>query len=630
MSDARTTAPPHPSPSPSSRRSGRFGRADRVLIAVLVLCTTAGALAAVALPAVLGRTLDRVVTGGEVPWAGLALCAALTAADAGLDALVALLGGTSTAARTARLRTEVLDRLLRAAPRDAGALPPGDLTTRVTANAADAASVPVTAAAAVPGALLPLGAAVALLLIDPWTGLALIAGLPAAVLLLRVLLRRSADAAADYQREQALVATRLTEALDGIATVRAAGTAAREHTRITEPLGRLAAHGRRTWRIQGTATGQAAVLMPLLTVVVLAVAGTRLAAGAITVGDLLAVSRYAVLALGLGALTGTLGALARGRAAAARLDPLLALAPVPHRSLVLPPGGPGTLELRDVGVVRDGRTLLEGITLTVPGGTSAAVVGRSGAGKSLLAAVAGRLTDPDTGTVAVDGVPLDGADPIRLRHDIGYAFARPALLGTTVEDAVALGPDRPGPGAVDTALRDASADGFVALLPAGARTPLAGAPLSGGEYQRLGLARAFVRDARLLVLDDATSSLDTVTEARIQHALARRAGTCTRLLVAHRAATAAAADQVVWLDGGRLRATGRHAELWRDPEYRAVFGTPDPTEPPDSTETPEAPELREPPEPPGPSSAQDAEDTRDDSHSLPAPSRALTAAEEPS
>ncbi|MYS68076.1 ABC transporter ATP-binding protein, partial [Streptomyces sp. SID5473] len=103
-------------------------------------------------------------------------------------------------------------------------------------------------------------------------------------------------------------------------------TAAREHSRITEPLGRLAAHGRRTWRIQGTATGQAAVLMPLLTVVVLAVAGTRLAAGAITVGDLLAVSRYAVLALGLGALTGTLGALARGRAAAARLDPLLALA----------------------------------------------------------------------------------------------------------------------------------------------------------------------------------------------------------------------------------------------------------------------------------------------------------------
>ncbi|MGV9315303.1 ATP-binding cassette domain-containing protein [Streptomyces sp. NPDC003691] len=584
MTDAHTTAPPATVPAAPAASPSAPPRPGRAGLAVLVLCTTAGALAAVALPAALGRTLDLAVTGDGVPWAGLALCAALTAADAGLDALVALLGGTSTAARTARLRTAALGRLLRAAPREAGALPPGDLTTRVTANAADAASVPVTAAAAVPGALLPLGSAAALLVIDPWTGLALLAGLPAAVLLLRVLLRRSADAAADYQREQALVADRLTEALDGIATVRAAGTAAREHARITEPLGRLAVHGRRTWRIQGTATGQAAVLMPLLTVAVLAVAGTRLAAGAITVGELLAVSRYAVLALGLGALTGTLGALARGRAAGARLAPLFALPPVPHRSLTLPPGGPGTLELRGVGVEREGRTLLADITLTVPGGTSTAVVGRSGAGKSLLAAVAGRLADPDTGTVAVDGVPLDGADPERLRHDVAYAFARPALLGTTVEDAVALGPGRPGPDAVGRALRDASADGFTALLPAGARTPLAEAPLSGGEYQRLGLARAFVRDARLLVLDDATSSLDTVTEARIQQALAARAGRCTRLVVAHRAATAAAADQVAWLDGGRLRATGTHTELWQDPEYRAVFTAPEPPPPRSSGE----------------------------------------------
>ncbi|MFE0427350.1 ABC transporter transmembrane domain-containing protein, partial [Streptomyces sp. NPDC058953] len=444
--------------------------AGRAVPVALVLCSVGAALAAVALPAALGRTLDQAIAGKGVPWAGLALCAALTAAEAGLDALVALLGGTSTAVRAARLRTTVVDRLVRAAPDRAGELPPGDLTTRATANAADAASVPVSAAAAVAAALLPIGAAIALLAVDPWTGIALVAGLPAVALLLGALVRRSADAAADYQREQALVATRLTEAVDGIATVRAAGTATREHRRITEPLTRLAAHGRRTWRIQGTATGQAAVLMPLLTVLVLAVAGTRLAAGAITVGELLAVARYAVLAMGLGALTATLGALARGRAAARRLDPLLALAPVPHRSLTLPDGGPGRLELRGIGIHRDGRALLTDVTLTVPGGTSAAVVGRSGAGKSLLAAVAGRLTDPDAGTVALDGVPLDGVDPVRLRHDVACAFARPALLGTTIEDTVALGPDRPAPAEIEAALRDASADGFVALLPDG-RTP---------------------------------------------------------------------------------------------------------------------------------------------------------------
>lgn len=544
-------------------------------LALLVSCATGGALAALALPAVLGDTLDRAVTDGRVPWSALALCAALTAAEAGFDALVALLGGTNTAVRAARLRTALLARLLRTEPRHAEAHPPGDLTTRLTANAAEAATVPVSVATAVSGALVPVGAAVALFLIDPWTGLALLVGFPAFVVLLHLLVRRTSAAAADYQHEQALIATRLTETLDGAATVRAAGTARREHARITEPLGRLAEHGRRTWDVHGRATAGAAVLLPLLTVLVLAVAGLRLSAGALSVGDLLAVSRYAVLAVGLGVLTGALSSIARGRSAARRLDPLLALPAVPHRSLALPLDGPGTLELRGVDVVREGRRLLTDVSFTVPGGTSAAVVGRSGAGKSLVAAVAGRLTDPDAGTVLLDGVPLDGVDPVALRHAVAYAFARPALLGTTIEDAVAVGPSRPTADAVQGALRDASADGYVALLPLGARTPLVDAPLSGGEYQRLGLARAFARGGRLLVLDDATSSLDTVTEDRIQRALSRRAGTCTRLVVAHRVSTAAAADRVVWLADGTVRAVGHHRDLWRDAAYRELFQSTD-------------------------------------------------------
>ena len=107
-------------------------------------------------------------------------------------------------------------------------------------------------------------------------------------------------------------------------------------------------------------------------------------------------------------------------------------------------------------------------------------------------------------------------------------------------------------------------------------TALADAPRSGGESQRLGLARAFAHGGRLLVLDDALSSLDTVTEARITAALAGGATSATRLLVAHRAATAARADAVAWLDGGRVRAVGRHEELWGTAEYRETFtGTAD-------------------------------------------------------
>jgi ATP-binding cassette subfamily B protein len=113
-------------------------------------------------------------------------------------------------------------------------------------------------------------------------------------------------------------------------------------------------------------------------------------------------------------------------------------------------------------------------------------------------------------------------------------------------------------------------DGYVERLPDGYRTRLVDAPMSGGEAQRLGLARALQAE-RLLILDDATSSVDTVTEHRIAHAVAAHTDGRTRLIVTHRAATAAAADLVAWLDGGRLRALGRHRELWADPDYRAVF-----------------------------------------------------------
>ncbi|MEU2575522.1 ABC transporter ATP-binding protein [Streptomyces anulatus] len=567
----------HPRPGTESG-TRRLARQYPAALLGLLLCSTGGALAALALPAALGHTVDRLVAGGPVPWSGLLLCAALTLAETGFDAAAAVTGTSTTARLTASLRTRTAARVLAAEPRRALALPTGDLTARLTARTADAASAPVTAAGAVSGVLLPLGALVGLLLIDAWTAAALLLGAPLLVALLRAFTRRTADAGADYQRAQSLIAHRLTEALDGADTIRAARTGAHEHRRVLEPLTALAEHGRRTWAVYGRAVGTSGLLLPLLMLLVLAVAGLRLHAGAIGVGDLVAASRYASLAVGIGALTGALGALARSRAAARSLEPLLTLAPLPHRGLGPVPDAAGHLELRDVGVEQDGGPLLTGVHLTVPGGTSLAVVGRSGSGKSVLAAVAGRLLDPDTGSVLLDGVPLDGMEPARLRREVAYAFARPALLGATVEDTIAHGPWTAPPEAVRDAARAARADGFLALLPYGYATPLADAPLSGGERQRLGLARAFAHPGRLMILDDALSSLDTVTEHHVRRALDERAGHCTRVIVAHRLSSAARADRVAWLEDGRIRATGRHDELWSDPDYRAVFRTDVPAE----------------------------------------------------
>jgi ATP-binding cassette subfamily B protein len=300
---------------------------------------------------------------------------------------------------------------------------------------------------------------------------------------------------------------------------------------------------------------------------VLAVGGLALLDGRITAGELFAASRYAVLGAGLGGLTGIFGQLARVRAGVARVAEVLAEEPVRYGTRTLPAHGPGRVEFRGV-TVRDGdRLLLDRVDLSVPGGAAVAVVGRSGAGKTLLAELAARLRDPDDGQVLLDGVPLAEVSHAALRAAVGCAFERPVLVGGTVADAVGLGLDRP---AVRAAARATHAHEFVSRLPEGYDTPLADAPMSGGEAQRLGLARAWPAE-RLLVLDDATSSLDTVTELQISRTLTGDAAGRTRLIVTHRPATAARADLVVWLADGRVRAVAPHEELWRDPGYREVF-----------------------------------------------------------
>ncbi|MFJ2173126.1 ABC transporter ATP-binding protein [Streptomyces sp. NPDC087851] len=543
--------------------------------AAVLVCSAASAGAALAAPAVVGRTLDLLLS--RSPGAGygadawLVLCAAVVTAEVLLDALVALIGGVTSARSTAWLRMRALTGLLASSPGSGGQLAPGDVATRLSANATEAGTAPVSAAALAASLLAPAGALVALFLIDGWTAVAFLTGLPLLVLVVRAFARGSSDSVARYQRVQSDIASRLVEALGGARTIAAAGTADRERDRVLAPLPELGVQGRRMWRVHGRAVARSGVLMPLLTTGVLAVGGVRLASGAISVGELLAVSRYAALAAGVGAGAGLLGALIRSGAAARRTAELVALPALAHGTGSLPAGGPGTLTLRGVRIVRDGRRLLHDVDLELPGGVTAAVVGRSGAGKSTLAAVAGRLTDPDAGHVLLDGVRLETLGRTELRREVGYAFERPVLFGDTIGEALAWGAERAPADRTRAAAGAAGADTFVRLLPQGYDTPRTGAPLSGGELQRLGLARAFAHAGRLLILDDATSSLDTVTERQVERALARDVRASTKLIIAHRLSSAVRADVVVWLEEGRVRAVAPHAELWRSPEYRAVF-----------------------------------------------------------
>lgn len=530
----------------------------------------AGAGAELLLPVALGRAVDAVLgIGGSAPtW--LMTAVALIAVAATAEVLTELAGGAGTARATARLRHRLLRRMFATPYRAVARYPVGDLVARLVGQSSDAGSAVAAAVGGAFSAVPAIGSLVALTLLDPWLGATFVLGLLVLSLLLRGFVADASAAARGYQRVQGVIAGHLLEALGGSRTIAAAGTIDREIARVLHRLPELSAHGTGTWAALATAAGRTALLAPLTQIAVIAAGGVLLSAGRLTPGELLAATQYAALGAGLGAVLATLNRLVRARTGAGRAAEVLAEPAIRYGERALPTG-PGTLRLVRVTVREGSVTVLDGVDLTVLGGAIVAVVGRSGSGKSTLAAVAGGLLDPDGGRVLLDGVPLQDCAPGALRGAVGYGFERPVLVGATVGDAITMG--RAGAAAARAAAAVASIDGYVARLPAGYRTPLEDAPMSGGEAQRLGLARALHGD-RLLVLDDASSSVDSVTEARIAGALTRHAGGRTRLLVTHRRATAARADLVAWLEGGRLRAVAPHETLWADPAYRAVFSEP--------------------------------------------------------
>lgn len=535
-------------------------------LVALTLCALIAAGADLLLPVVLGHGVDAVLSHQPTSRALLG-SAVLIAVLVVAGPLADLASGAAVADATAWLRHRLVRHLLALGPRVGIAV--GDQVTRVVGNAADAGATGVSLILGILGVVPVAGSVVALTLLDPWLVTVFLAGTVGLAAVLRAFARDNTDVAVRYQRIQAQVATRLTEALGGARTIAAAGTVETEVRRCLAPLPELSACGMDSWRLVARTSARTNVGAPLLQLSVVAIGGWEVTRGRLTPGELLAAVQYAALAAGLGGIVSAVGGYTRSLAGVRRTREVLSWAAPGYGRRDLPAGS-GRLEFHRVRVDSASGPGLADVSLVVPGGATVAVVGRSGSGKSLLAGLAGRLRDPDAGRVLLDGVPLAELSADALRREIGVAFERPALVGATVAEAVGLGaPDLDGHG-LRTVLRAAQVDTFVDRLPAGAATPLARAPMSGGEAQRLGLARAWPA-RRLLVLDDATSSLDTATEAQITGLLT--GGHRTHVVVAHRVATAARCDRVVWLEAGRVRAIGRHAALWRDPDYRGVFGT---------------------------------------------------------
>lgn len=450
----------------------------------------------------------------------------------------------------------------------------GDLQNRIRFEATYLPRYPETLLRIGTGILTGAGSLAALFYVH-WVFVAVaLAGIGGVIVLMRRLMGRLSAGQTGVDELNSRMVNAYTGALAGRRTIRAAGTLKREVERITRPLPGLAD---KTREIMENA-GRGGVLVTSANHVVLTVSAVTgvwlLVSGGLTVGALMAAIRYAQMTYWsvAGVLDNGWFQIAFFRAHAARvLAVLRSPAAVPEpRSDASGAAGSGEVRIEGVSLGGPEREILRRVDLRVPAGTTLALVGKSGVGKTTLAGLIGRLQDPDRGVVRVDGTPVSELPRDVLSRRVGYAFERPALFGDTVRDVIAMGAAVTDE-AVRTAARQVQANAFIERLPKGYDSPLDEAPMSGGEHQRLGLARAALRDTPILILDDALSSLDVATEARVLAALRRLGRARTTVVIAHRASTAAAADLVAWLFKGEVRRVAPHGELWQDPAYRAAF-----------------------------------------------------------
>jgi ABC-type multidrug transport system fused ATPase/permease subunit len=397
---------------------------------------------------------------------------------------------------------------------------------------------------------------------------------------------RNRPATQEVQQRIAELTAEAEENISGVRVVKAFAQEARQLSRFTGRVSRVFDQSMVSTRLRAFYNPLIAFLPFIGLAAVLLVGGRQVIRGEITLGDFVAFWGYVLLLAGPMRMLGVaLGMSQRAVASGARVFELLDREPrlVPPEAAPPLPRGGGRIELRGVtfGYDDDGEPVLRDVTLDVAAGTTLALVGPTGSGKTTLAMLVPRLYDPQQGQVLVDGADVREVDLDSLRREIALVSDDAFLFSASVRENIAYARPEASLEEVEQAARRAGIHDFVAGLPDGYETRVGerGLTLSGGQRQRVAIARALLADPRILILDDATSSVDASTEARIKQALAEVMEGRTTLIVAHRLSTIALADEVVVLDGdGRVQARGRHEELVeRSPLYREIVekGLPD-------------------------------------------------------
>ena len=362
------------------------------------------------------------------------------------------------------------------------------------------------------------------------------------------------------------ISSRVQENLSGVRMIRAFAQERAELRRFEELNRQYIAQNIRLVRIQGIFEPLLEALIGLTFLVVLWVGGEQVLKGRISIGSFVMFNTYmGMLVWPMIALGWVVNLMQRGTASLNRINQILA-----ERPTIAAPPEPialrsvrGEVEFRGVSMDYGATRALDSIDLRIPAGSTVAVVGHTGSGKSTLVGLVPRLVDPTAGALLVDGIDVRAADPEELRRHIGFVPQETFLFSATLAENIAFGVESATDEQIRRAAEIAGLAADIESFPDGYQTMVGerGITLSGGQKQRTAIARAILRDPRILILDDALSSVDTLTEERILTHLAGVMRGRTVILISHRVSTVRQADHIVVLERGAIVEQGTHAEL---------------------------------------------------------------------
>ena len=571
-----------PTPTSTFRRLLGFAAAHRRLLAWSIVLALAAQAFALAIPSFTGRAIDDAIRPHDRSslWLWVWLIVGAGATSGGLMVARRLIAGRLSLNVEYDLRQSLYTHLQGMSFGFYDKHQTGQLLSRATSDVSAVRMFLGYGLVFITQYGASLIAASALLLITSWQ-LALITFvlLPPIAIVATRYSRRSHPVLRDVQQRIADVTTQAEESIVGVRVVKAFAQEEAEGARFAERTERVFERELDSARIQARYSPLLDLLPQLAFAVIILAGGLLVIDGKLSLGGFIAYNLYLALLIWPLRMIGMwIGQYQRAVASGERifqvLDERSEITDQPYpRDL---PAGGGELRFEGITFGYDGdRPVLRGLDLAVAPGSTIALIGRTGSGKTTLTSLIPRFYDPQQGRVALDGVDVRELRLADLRGAIATVAEDTFLFSTTVAGNIAYG--RPGATREDVvaAARKAQAHEFIEALPKGYDTIVGerGLTLSGGQRQRLSIARALLVDPRILILDDATASVDATTEARIRLALQTVMEGRTTIIIAHRLSTIALADEIVVLEDGRVAARGRHddlvdsnavyAEIWR-------------------------------------------------------------------